>query len=638
MAEHGFLQPNPILFDLETRKPKPVLGHELGLGAACSHCGTNCAGFQLHFWRKVCQNCRCGKIEHGVQERQDHGHHFVGKICERPLRTKEEECTFIYGEVASASCVDDKEEVVLDWAPPGVATSLARKYLKSLPEGHVSIQGSEGALRRKKQLEKQFPLHDVEPGICHQLSRGEINTMNNYVENVKKNVAGQGIVEELGECTGDITERVHRDLKQMSPSPPLPLPPPMHLINAETLSYTLAGTHLDKKLSHVFATYPTNMGTYHATPYNGNDTTNGRNHQRQVGLERTNDSTLKDHHYQNKPLQFNSEDLYVNRPNVDCYRPGNLNPIPAHKHENNNSWFCSGCNMTMLPGEIAVFAERAGRNKCWHPACFSCVKCGEMLEDLLYFFSDGELFCARDFASLMNIPRCAACDELIFSEEYTGAEDRFWHVKHFCCWLCDRALAGHKYIPVEGMPHCLACWQKQHGKTCFACKGVIDPQGQRVSLGDHHWHVSPACFKCGVCQASLLGGKMSMRSGTLLCSSQCGQVLASKAASNSIMGQLLRENPSKPGVGPYSPSTPLYGEPYQPPALNGSNYSNPDLSVRHTGHIPQDMHHKGHTPQDMHHTPQDMHHTPQDMHHTGHIPQDMHQPLHGRSASYSTFV
>ena len=89
MAEHGFLQPNPILFDLETRKPIPELGHELGLGAKCSQCGTNCTGFQLHFWRKVCQNCRCGKIEHGVQERQDHGHHFVGKIFERYSDTLE---------------------------------------------------------------------------------------------------------------------------------------------------------------------------------------------------------------------------------------------------------------------------------------------------------------------------------------------------------------------------------------------------------------------------------------------------------------------------------------------------------------------------------------------------------------------
>ena len=92
----------------------------------------------------------------------------------RPLRTKEEECTFIYGEVVDDSHVDAKEEVILDWAPPGVGSSLASKFLKSPPEGHLPIQGSEGAVRRKKQLEKQFPLHDVEPDICHQLSRGEI--------------------------------------------------------------------------------------------------------------------------------------------------------------------------------------------------------------------------------------------------------------------------------------------------------------------------------------------------------------------------------------------------------------------------------------------------------------------------------
>ena len=66
------------------------------------------------------------------------------------------------------------EEIILDWVPPGITHSLANKYLQSLPQGFISIQGSEGATRRKKQLEKQFPLHDVEPDICHQLSRGEI--------------------------------------------------------------------------------------------------------------------------------------------------------------------------------------------------------------------------------------------------------------------------------------------------------------------------------------------------------------------------------------------------------------------------------------------------------------------------------
>ena len=83
MSEHGFLRPNPVLFDLEKLKPKQLLGHEQGLGAPCSNCGNKCSGFELHFWKKVCQNCRCGKIEHGVLEQQDHGQYFVGKIFDR---------------------------------------------------------------------------------------------------------------------------------------------------------------------------------------------------------------------------------------------------------------------------------------------------------------------------------------------------------------------------------------------------------------------------------------------------------------------------------------------------------------------------------------------------------------------------
>ena len=41
-------------------------------------------------------------------------------------------------------------------------------------------------------------------------------------------------------------------------------------------------------------------------------------------------------------------------------------------------------------------------------------------------FSQGKLYCGRHFAAKMNIPRCAACDELIFSVEFTAAEDRWW--------------------------------------------------------------------------------------------------------------------------------------------------------------------------------------------------------------------
>ena len=44
----------------------------------------------------------------------------------------------------------------------------------------------------------------------------------------------------------------------------------------------------------------------------------------------------------------------------------------------------------------------------------------ELLADLLYYYEAGKVYCARDYAAKANIPRCGACDELIFAAEYTG--------------------------------------------------------------------------------------------------------------------------------------------------------------------------------------------------------------------------
>lgn len=69
--------------------------------------------------------------------------------------------------------------------------------------------------------------------------------------------------------------------------------------------------------------------------------------------------------------------------------------------------------MKLKGGDVAVFADRAGPSKCWHPACFTCHDCGELLVDLIYFYheGDGEIYCGRHHAEKLK-PRCAACDEV----------------------------------------------------------------------------------------------------------------------------------------------------------------------------------------------------------------------------------
>ena len=62
---------------------------------------------------------------------------------------------------------------------------------------------------------------------------------------------------------------------------------------------------------------------------------------------------------------------------------------------------------------MAVFTDKGGTLQSWHPACFSCADCHELLVDLIYFYNskDGKIYCGRHHAEKIK-PRCAACDEV----------------------------------------------------------------------------------------------------------------------------------------------------------------------------------------------------------------------------------
>ena len=68
-------------------------------------------------------------------ERTDHGKYWVGKIFDRPLRTREEEYSFIYGDLDT----DTELAVRLDWVPPG-PSKVVNKYLQTRGEDNIPIQ------------------------------------------------------------------------------------------------------------------------------------------------------------------------------------------------------------------------------------------------------------------------------------------------------------------------------------------------------------------------------------------------------------------------------------------------------------------------------------------------------------------
>ena len=106
----------------------------------------------------------------------------------RPLRTREEEHSFIYGDILEEACdFSDYDQKTSKWTPRELNKDAVSKLLQHRVDDMLKVSGpNNDAVRRIKQLEKQFPLHDVEPEKCHQLSPGEIDRWDISVDHERK--------------------------------------------------------------------------------------------------------------------------------------------------------------------------------------------------------------------------------------------------------------------------------------------------------------------------------------------------------------------------------------------------------------------------------------------------------------------
>ncbi|NWX80603.1 LMCD1 protein, partial [Alca torda] len=117
---------------------------------------------------------------------------------------------------------------------------------------------------------------------------------------------------------------------------------------------------------------------------------------------------------------------------------------------------CETCKQAVLGDCPVVYADRAGYSRQWHPACFVCCRCSEPLVDLIYFWKSGAAWCGRHYCESLR-PRCAGCDEIIFSEDYQQAEGLAWHEKHFACLECETLLTGKPFSLDNAGLLCTTC-------------------------------------------------------------------------------------------------------------------------------------------------------------------------------------
>ncbi|XP_034434956.1 prickle-like protein 1 isoform X1 [Hippoglossus hippoglossus] len=205
---------------------------------------------------------------------------------------------------------------------------------------------------------------------------------------------------------------------------------------------------------------------------------------------------------------------------------------------------CEHCSGGINGGEMAIFASRAGPSPCWHPACFVCATCQELLVDLIYFYQNGKALCGRHHAELLK-PRCSSCDEIIFSDECTEAEGRHWHMKHFACFECEIMLGGQRYIMKDGRPYCCGCFESLYAEYCEACGENIGVDHAQMTYEGVHWHATDQCFCCAQCKTSLLGCPFLPKQGRIYCSKACSQgedIHASDSSDSAFQSARSRES------------------------------------------------------------------------------------------------
>ncbi|KAJ8932080.1 hypothetical protein NQ314_014957, partial [Rhamnusium bicolor] len=77
---------------------------------------------------------------------------------------------------------------------------------------------------------------------------------------------------------------------------------------------------------------------------------------------------------------------------------------------------CAQCTKPIHSQQISVGAPRLG-SSVWHPSCFKCSTCDDLLVDLAYCVYEDNIYCERHYAEKMK-PRCAGCDEVSAVQYY----------------------------------------------------------------------------------------------------------------------------------------------------------------------------------------------------------------------------
>lgn len=179
-----------------------------------------------------------------------------------------------------------------------------------------------------------------------------------------------------------------------------------------------------------------------------------------------------------------------------------------------NGLSCAGCAGPIIGRIVSAMGQR------WHPGCFRCSTCNDLLEHVSSFDHEGKPYCHLDYHENFA-PRCYHCKTAIIDERFITLDDealgkRTYHEQHFFCAEC-----GDPFLPpssgsggltvtgdgefdldddvgftvYKGHPYCEACHVRLRMPKCKHCKKSIRDGMRAVEALGGKW-----CWECFVCE------------------------------------------------------------------------------------------------------------------------------------------
>ncbi|XP_023573141.1 LIM and senescent cell antigen-like-containing domain protein 1 [Octodon degus] len=173
-------------------------------------------------------------------------------------------------------------------------------------------------------------------------------------------------------------------------------------------------------------------------------------------------------------------------------------------------------------GEFIIGRVIKAMNNSWHPECFCCDLCQEVLADIGFVKNAGRHLCRpchnREKARGLGKYVCQKCHAIIDEQPLVFKNDPY-HPDHFNCANCGKELTADAR-ELKGELYCLPCHDKMGVPICGACRRPIE--GRVVNAMGKQWHVEH--FVCAKCEKPFLGHRHYERKGLAYCETHYNQV------------------------------------------------------------------------------------------------------------------